>query len=184
MKKNINITIRDKQCFSLGLLEENIERTFETIETDDIFKDYEPKDDQDLNDEIDFENFSLEDLFKEAEIEYKTNGTLTEKGGKIKIAYYESKLTGLKDVKTTLILDGETVTLSRYGKINTHLVFENKKRHMIFLTGDNGEQSNVCISTKKLKNTIGNNGGELFIDYEVEISGSKSEHNQIYINVR
>lgn len=183
MKKDISITIRDKQCFSLGLIEDNVEKCIEAIGSDDVFNEYEPEEDKTSEAADIFADLDLDELFREAEVEYKTDGTLTEKDGKIKIAYRESRLTGLDDVETTLVLDGATVTLSRYGKINTHLVFENKKRHMIFLTDESGEQSNVCISTKTLKNTINKDGGDLFIDYEVEISGSKSEHNQIYVSV-
>lgn len=49
----------------------------------------------------------------EERVNLETAATLYERGGKYYIAYEESELTGLEGTKTTVKLDGKTVTLIR-----------------------------------------------------------------------
>ena len=53
----------------------------------------------------------------EERVNLETAATLYERGGKYYIAYEESELTGLEGTKTTVKLDGKTVTLIRTGLI-------------------------------------------------------------------
>ncbi|MPN09143.1 hypothetical protein SDC9_156431 [bioreactor metagenome] len=98
-----------------------------------------------------------------------------------------------------LHITGDTVTLSRYGKVNTHMAFERGKRFICAYPLGDGKFDEaaylsgiapithfptVCVTTKALENNIGAEGGNMLIDYLVEIGGNTAEHNEYHITVR
>ena len=66
----------------------------------------------------------------EERVNLETAATLYERGGKYYIAYEESELTGLEGTKTTVKLDGKTVTLIRTGTFPSHMLFSEDERHV------------------------------------------------------
>ena len=76
----------------------------------------------------------------EERVNLETAATLYERGGKYYIAYEESELTGLEGTKTTVKLDGKTVTLIRTGTFPSHMLFSEDERHigLIVTTGGTG----------------------------------------------
>ena len=66
----------------------------------------------------------------EERVNLETAATLYERGGKYYIAYEESELTGLEGTKTTVKLDGKTVTLIRTGTFPSHMVCSEDERHI------------------------------------------------------
>lgn len=66
----------------------------------------------------------------EERVNLETAATLYERGGKYYIAYEESELTGLEGTKTTVKLDGKTVTLIRTGTFPSHMLFSEDERHI------------------------------------------------------
>lgn len=56
--------------------------------------------------------------------EFTTLATLTEKGGKMYIRYDESEMTGMAGTKTMVVASGDTVTIKRYGSIDSTLRIE------------------------------------------------------------
>lgn len=115
--------------------------------------------------------------------ELTTTGSMTEDEHGISIEYDESELTGMKGSKTRLFLlkDG-CVTLSRTGSVSSHLVFENGRRH-ICTDSEEVLPFWICIATNKISNTVNRDGGSLAIDYFVEISGERAEHNEIKMTI-
>ena len=99
----------------------------------------------------------------EERVNLETAATLYERGGKYYIAYEESELTGLEGTKTTVKLDGKTVTLIRTGTFPSHMLFSEDERH-VGLT--------IATHTSHVCNTVGENGGRLVIDYTVEVDNS------------
>lgn len=104
----------------------------------------------------------------EENIDLMTQARLYERGGKFYISYEESELTGLTGTRTTVKLDGDTVTMMRTGTYPSEMLFAKNKRHVGLYHTEFGAMT-VSTHTNELKNNIGKDGGELSIDYTIEV---------------
>lgn len=118
------------------------------------------------------------------EMELVTAGTLKRdvRGG-YTISYEESELTGLEGTTTRLHIDGSRVTLLREGSINSQMVFEEGRRHLSMYETPYGSLS-VGINTRRMRSTVGEAGGDLEIDYAIEIDNLLAGQNLFRMNVK
>jgi uncharacterized beta-barrel protein YwiB (DUF1934 family) len=100
--------------------------------------------------------------------ELVTAGTLRAEDGGYTIAYQESELTGLEGTTTKLRIEGPRVTLMREGSVNSQMVFEEGQKHLSMYETPYGSLA-VGINTRRMKNTLNENGGDLEIHYAIEI---------------
>ncbi|MDO4270855.1 MAG: DUF1934 domain-containing protein [Eubacteriales bacterium] len=119
----------------------------------------------------------------EEQIDLVTAAVLYERGGKYYIAYDESELTGLEGTRTTLKLDGKTVSLIRTGAYPSHMLFAEDERHVGLYQTPVGEGVAIATHTSHIRNTVGEKGGELVIDYTVEVDNSVmgEHHFEMYV---
>ena len=118
------------------------------------------------------------------EMELVTAGTLKRDGrGGYTISYEESELTGLEGTTTRLHIDGGRVTLLREGSINSQMVFEEGRRHLSMYETPYGSLS-VGINTRRMRSTVGEAGGDLEIDYAIEIDTLLAGQNLFRMNVK
>lgn len=118
------------------------------------------------------------------EVELVTPGRLVQDGkGRYTISYEESELTGLEGTTTVLRIEGERVTLLREGSVNSQMVFEEGRRHLSMYETPYGSLS-VGINTRRMRSTVGEDGGDLEIDYAVEIDNLLAGQNLFRMNVK
>ena len=99
------------------------------------------------------------------------------------MSYEESELTGLEGTTTVLQIEGGRVTLLREGSVNSQMVFEEGCRHLSMYETPYGALS-VGINTRRMKNTVGEDGGDLEIDYAVEIDNLLAGQNLFRMSVK
>ena len=113
------------------------------------------------------------------EIELVTAGTMERDGqGGCTISYQESELTGLEGTTTRVCIDGSRVTLLREGNTNSQMVFEEGRRHLSMYETPYG------VNTRRMRSTVGEAGGELEIDYAIEIDNLVAGQNLFRMNVK
>ena len=118
------------------------------------------------------------------EMELVTAGTLKRDGrGGYTISYEESELTGLEGTTTRLHIDGGRVTLLREGSINSQMVFEEGRRHLSMYETPYGSLS-VGVNTRRMRSTVSESGGDLEIDYAIEIDNLLAGQNLFRMNVK
>ena len=118
------------------------------------------------------------------EIELVTAGTLKrDSRGGFTVSYQESVLTGLEGTTTKLHIGGGRVTLLREGSINSQMVFEEGRRHLSMYETPYGALS-IGVNTKRMRSTLGEAGGDLEIDYAIEIDNLIAGQNLFRMNVR
>ena len=118
------------------------------------------------------------------EIELVTAGTLKrDSRGGFTVSYQESELTGLEGTTTKLHIDGGKVTLLREGNINSQMVFEEGRRHLSMYETPYGELS-IGVNTRRMRSTLGETGGDLEIDYAIEIDNLLAGQNLFRMNVK
>lgn len=118
------------------------------------------------------------------EMELVTAGELRRDGqDRYTISYQETELTGLGGTTTEVQVDGGRVTLLRKGTINSQMVFEEGQRHLSMYETPYGSLS-VGIHTHRMRSTLGEAGGELEIDYAIEIDHLVVGQNMFRMNVK
>lgn len=118
------------------------------------------------------------------EMELVTAGQLrrNESGG-YTVSYQETELTGLEGTTTVLNIDGPRVTLLREGTVNSQMIFEVGRKHLSMYETPYGALS-VGINTRRMRSTIGEAGGDLEIDYAIEIDNLMAGRNFFSMNVK
>ena len=117
------------------------------------------------------------------EMELVTEGRMICNDKGVLVSYQESELTGLQGTTTMLRINGPVVTLLREGTVNSQMVFEEGRRHLSMYETPYGSMS-VGINTRRVTNTIGESGGDLEIDYAIEIDNLMVGRNFFSMNVK
>ena len=118
------------------------------------------------------------------EMELVTSGVLKRNSrGGFTVSYQESELTGLEGTTTKLHIDGGRVTLLREGGVNSQMVFEEGRRHLSMYETPYGALS-IGINTRRMRSTLDEAGGDLEIDYAIEIDNLLAGQNLFRMNVK
>lgn len=126
---------------------------------------------------------SYEDAEKES-IELVTEGRLAKEGEEsYTLSYQESQLTGLEGTLTTFQIEEGRITLMRVGEVNSQMVFEEGRKHLSLYETPYGALT-VGVSTRKARASMGESGGDIEIDYAIEIEHAVAGENFFQINVR
>lgn len=95
----------------------------------------------------------------------------------------EDKLTGLEGTTTRVHIDGGRVTLLREGNTNSQMVFEEGRRHLSMYETPYGALS-IGVNTRRMRSTVDEAGGDLEIDYAIEIDNLVAGQNLFRMNVK
>lgn len=101
--------------------------------------------------------------------ELMTNGTLYQKDGKTYITYDETEATGTQGTKTTLKAEENRVTLIRFGKVNSQMVFEKGKVHEFHYETPEGKLL-MGADCKALLTEAKNDSGRIAVSYLLSLS--------------
>ena len=116
-------------------------------------------------------------------VELVTAGRLARDGTGYTLSYQESELTGLDGTLTTIQVDGEQVTLMRVGEFNSQLVFQEGRRHLSVYNTPYGAMS-VGVNTRHLLAELSDRGGDIEVDYYIEIDHALAGRNVFRISVK
>ena len=104
-------------------------------------------------------------------IELVTEGVLEDTDGGWKITYAESDLTGMDGVKTTFFIKGDTVTLTRSGKLSSEMVFkEGVSQDSLYRMEFGALMLTVCAT--KVEANITEEGGTVDLRYNISVEQS------------
>ena len=115
-------------------------------------------------------------------IELVTAGRLTRVGESYTLSYQESELTGLEGTLTTIQVDGEQVTLMRVGEFTSQMVFQEGRRHLSMYNTPYGAMA-IGVNTRHLLADLTDRGGDIEIDYAIEIDHTLAGRNVFQIKV-
>lgn len=119
----------------------------------------------------------------EESVELVTEGLLCRDHDAYTLSYQESEITGLGGTLTTFQIEKDCVTLMRVGEVNSQMVFQEGRRHLSMYETPYGSLS-VGINTRRMRAAIDDRGGEIEIDYNIEIDHKVAGMNLFQINVR
>lgn len=117
-------------------------------------------------------------------IEFITEGNYYERSGKLYLCYKETEISGFDDdTTTTLKIDGDTVSMTRFGKVNTHMVFCRGKRHLSHYETPYGSFT-IGILPEHVSVNLNDGAGDINIEYMIEIDNTPSSTHSLNLNVR
>lgn len=116
-------------------------------------------------------------------IELVTQGDLQWSDGGYTLCYAESQVTGLEGTTTSFCKEGNSITLIREGNVNTQMVFQKGRRHFSWYNTPYGTLS-VGVNTSRLSSSLTQDGGEIEIEYAIEIDHALTGNNIFHIDVK
>lgn len=116
-------------------------------------------------------------------IELVTDGQYQYDGDESWFAYNESSITGMDGTRTTFRLEGDKVTLTREGSVNSQMMFQNGKKH-VFLYDTPYGATTMGVDTKKLSAHADEHGVKMDIVYSVDVDNIVLGKNVFRIDVR
>ena len=117
-------------------------------------------------------------------IELVTQGRLQREGESYTLSYQESEVTGLGvGTLTTIQVDGGQVTLMRAGEVNAQMVFQEGRRHLSMYNTPYGAMA-VGVNTRRLLADLNDHGGDIEIDYAIEVDHASAGRSIFQIRVK
>ena len=117
-------------------------------------------------------------------IELVTEGKYYKKGNKHYFSYSETEeMTGFENTQTTLKIDGDTVSITRFGEINSHMVFKEGEKHLGHYETPFGSFT-VGITSDSVIVDMGEKTGSINIKYMLEIDNSAKALHSLQLSIR
>lgn len=116
-------------------------------------------------------------------MELVTRGIMAREAEGYRLEYEESEMTGLEGTSTIIQVQPEQVTLTREGEFTTQMVFQEGRRHLSMYNTPYGAMT-VGVNTRHLLARVDENGGEVEIDYAIEIDHAVAGRNLFRIEVK
>lgn len=118
-------------------------------------------------------------------VEMLMEGQLVITSSRAELIWEESELSGMEGATTKLGFSADLpglVSMLRDGTVSTALVFEERRRH-ICLYNTPFSSFEVCVQALHVDNTL-TLDGHLFLDYLIEIRGSRTERCKMWVGFR
>ncbi|WHH57369.1 DUF1934 domain-containing protein [Petroclostridium sp. X23] len=116
-------------------------------------------------------------------IELVTQGKYYKKGSNYFVSYKETEMTGMEGTTTTLKIGDGKVTLMRFGQNNSQLIFEKGQKHVSYYETSYGTFA-VGVFSHNVDININDSGGEVAVDYILQIDNIQTGENDFYLKIR
>lgn len=125
----------------------------------------------------------IPEMGEENKTELVTEGKYYKKGEKHYLSYKETEVTGFDATTTMLKIEDNRVALTRYGQVNTHMVFASGEKHTGYYDTPYGSFT-VGVVSDDVKVEFGENRGKIDIHYLLEIDNNTKAEHTLSLNVR
>jgi len=117
--------------------------------------------------------------------ELTTAGKYTMQGGKYYVSYEGSEITGYDKTTTTLKIKNDQISMIRFAKGNvaSQMVFAPSKQYTGIYRTPHGSL-NIDIYTNHMRVEIDENGGEVELDYFIQLNGTDPVRNNLHVYIR
>lgn len=116
-------------------------------------------------------------------IELVTEGEMTQRDGGWDLRYEESDLTGLSGVTTTFRIEKEKITLSRTGKLNSQMVFQEGVAHDSLYQVEFGALM-ITVCASKVTYDLTAEGGTVDLVYNIELEQTAAGQIDYHLTIR
>ena len=115
-------------------------------------------------------------------IELVTEGTMEYSNGGWNICYEETELTGLAGVITDFRVENDRVILTRSGKLNSQMVFQNGVKHDSLYQMEFGALL-LSVCANRILANLDESGGMIDLIYDIEIEHSMAGQVDYHLDI-
>ena len=120
---------------------------------------------------------------EEETIEFTTDGVYLFENNIGYISYYETQVTGMEGTRTSSCIMPDSVVVDREGSISSQMVFKEGEKSSFVYDTPYGSVT-MGMDTRRIRHCMEEDGGELIIDYLIEIDSSNTTRNRFHVTVR
>ena len=120
---------------------------------------------------------------EEDRIEFNTDGVYQFEEGYAHMAYLETEVTGLQGTRTSVKVTPELVIVDRRGGLTSRMEFSPGAKSSFLYETPVG-MATMTINTRSVKHRFDENGGELEIDYVLDMEHTVVSKNRFCLTVR
>ena len=117
------------------------------------------------------------------EIELVTEGTLEWNNNGWDICYLESALTGLDGVATTFRIEEDKIILTRTGKLQSQMVFQEGVSHDSLYASEFGALL-ITVCATQMHASLSEQGGVVDLAYNIEIEKGQAGNIEYHLDVQ
>ena len=117
------------------------------------------------------------------ETELLTEGVLEVLENGLRLASDETALTGMEGTTTTFLVTDTKVVLTRSGRVNSQMIFEEGKQHTSLYETPYGELP-IDIQTSSLRHNLSQRGGVMDIKYAIAVDHTVTGRNCFKLRVK
>lgn len=115
-------------------------------------------------------------------IELVTEGTMEHADGAWEISYEESALTGMEGVTTSFRVEPQKITLTRTGKLNSQMVFQEGVLHNSLYQLEFGALM-ITVCAARVDADLSEDGGTIDLVYGIEIEQSQAGEIEYHLQI-
>ena len=101
----------------------------------------------------------------------------------IRMTWEESELTGMAGTRTTFSVFPRRVVMTREGKVNTRMVFEEGKKNYFLYETPFGAAT-LGVDTNRVFAQLNRTGGEMEVDYSIDVNQEMVRRHRFFIQVK
>ena len=117
------------------------------------------------------------------ELDFTTDGIMSLEEDGCSLSYMESEVTGMPGTLTTFRVNPDGIVVDREGFVTSRMQFREGVKDSVMLATPYGT-AKLGIDTRKIKNNLGCRGGNLEIDYVVNMEHVVAMRNRFIIAVK
>ena len=115
-------------------------------------------------------------------VEMVTQGQYGVERDKICLSYDESALTGMEGTRTSITVSPNRVEMQREGRNNSQMIFQEGEKHYFLYETPFGSAT-MGLDTRRIRTELGLHGGNIEIDYTIDLEQSVVGRNRFFIRV-
>ena len=116
-------------------------------------------------------------------LEFSTDGQYLFSGNVGRLSYVESEITGMEGTRTSVTIQPHEVVVDRDGTVKSRMVFkEGSKSSFLYATPFG--QATMGVDTRRIRQSMNESGGQVEIDYVVDMEHAVVARNKFSITVR
>ena len=120
---------------------------------------------------------------EEETIEFTTDGVYIFENNIGYLSYYETEVTGMEGTRTSICVMPDSVVVDREGSISSQMIFKEGEKSSFVYDTPYGSAT-MGMDTRRIRHSMDSDGGELIIDYFVNIDSSTVTRNRFHVTVR
>ena len=116
-------------------------------------------------------------------LEFTTDGKYLFHDNIGRLIYQESEVTGLEGTRTSVTVLPDEVVVDRDGLVKSQMVFKEGSKNSFLYSTPYG-QATMGVDTRRIRGSLDESGGQIEIDYVVDMEHAVVARNKFQITVR